>query len=101
MEGTIIFIDEIDALAVSRDGGDIHEATRRILSLILQRIEGFQGKSKSLLICATNRPQDLDSAMLSRFDLSIQYPMPDFETRKAIFCRYAKQLANDHKGEFK
>ena len=86
---------QIDGLVASRDGGDMHEATRRLLSLLLQHIEGFHGKTASLFIGATNRPQDLDSALLSRFDLIINYPMPDFDTRIAIFGRYAKQFANN------
>lgn len=36
--GAIIFIDEVDALAGSRDKGDMHEATRRVLSVILQKV---------------------------------------------------------------
>ena len=70
----------------------MHEATRRLLSVILQKVEGFQGKCNSLIICATNRYQDLDSALISRFDLIIKYNMPDYTTRKAIITRYAKQF---------
>ena len=81
LEGTIIFIDEVDSVAGSRDNSHMHEATRRILSVVLQRVEGFKGKGKSLLICATNRRSDLDAALLSRFDLSIKFELPDFETR--------------------
>ena len=50
------------------------------------------GKCNSLIICATNRPQDLDAALLSRFDLMIKYNMPDAKTRIAIIQRYAKQF---------
>lgn len=35
----------------------MHEATRRILSVILQNIEGFKQGSKNVLVCATNRKQ--------------------------------------------
>jgi len=45
-----------------------------------------------MLICATNRKQDLDPAMLSRIDLSISFDLPDFHSRAAIFKRYAKHL---------
>ena len=71
----------------------MHEATRRLLSVILQRTEGFNGKGKSLLLCATNRKQDLDAALLSRFDLSIRYDLPSIEARVAILKRYAKQFS--------
>ena len=94
-DGAIIFIDEIDALASSRDNSNMHEATRRVLSIVLQRIEGFSKAGRSVLICATNRKSDLDSALISRFDLSIRYDVPDFETRKSIFGRYAQQLSSD------
>lgn len=88
----MIFIDEIDALVGNRDNSQMHEATRRILSVILQRVEGFAGRGRNVLVCATNRKQDLDRALLSRFDVCIKYDLPDMETRKAIFKRYAKHL---------
>ena len=76
----IIFIDEIDALATSRDS-QIHEASRRTLGVLLRRVDGFSSHensshekgSKTLLICATNRMQDLDAALLSRFDSSVRF----------------------------
>jgi ATP-dependent 26S proteasome regulatory subunit len=95
MDGAVIFIDEVDGLAGSRDSGGMHEATRRLLTTILQRVEGFHGKSKSLLVCATNRKQDLDAALLSRFDLSIHYDLPNPTARLAIIQRYAKQFTNN------
>ncbi len=90
--GAIIFIDEVDALATSRDS-NMHEATRRLLSVILQSIEGFKGRNKNVLICATNRKQDLDAALLSRFDVAIRFERPNRPARQAIFGRYAKHLS--------
>ena len=87
----IIFIDEIDALAGSREN-DMHEASRRVLSTLLRKIDSFESTTDVLLICATNRKQDLDKAMLSRLDLSIQFALPDQLSRAAIFKRYAKHL---------
>lgn len=66
----------------------MHEATRRILSVILQRVEGFQGSGNNVLIGATNRKQDLDAALISRFDTCIRYQLPDQETRLAILKRW-------------
>mmetsp|Transcript_5908 Transcript_5908/g.8122 ORF Transcript_5908/g.8122 Transcript_5908/m.8122 type:complete len:542 (+) Transcript_5908:42-1667(+) len=88
---SIIFIDEIDSLATSR-GPNMHEATRRILSTLLRRIEGFEEKSGVIVIGATNRKSDLDEAMLSRFDISIKFSLPDVGERADIFKLYAKQL---------
>lgn len=54
MGRVIIFIDEIDAIAQSRES-DMHEASRRILSTLLRKIDSFESSSNVLLICATNR----------------------------------------------
>ena len=111
----IIFIDEIDALATSRGGegegggagGEgIHEATRRLLSVLLRRIDGFrqsedgkgggeggESKGQALLIAATNRKADLDPALVSRFDLCVPFPLPGTAAREAIISRYARQLS--------
>ena len=95
--GAILFIDEIDSMVTSRDSGNMHEVTRRILSTLLTHMEGFDGKhssnNQSLLICATNRKQDLDSALLSRFGATIYYPLPNVSSRIQIIKRYAKQLS--------
>ncbi|KAG2766691.1 hypothetical protein PC129_g89 [Phytophthora cactorum] len=95
LDGAIIFIDEIDALAGDRSGGTMHEASRRILSVLLQKVEGFASAKKTTVVCATNRKQDLDAALISRFDLSIRYNLPDETTRRAVFGRYAKQLSDE------
>ncbi|KAG7402134.1 hypothetical protein PHYBOEH_005697 [Phytophthora boehmeriae] len=95
LDGAIIFIDEIDALAGDRSGGTMHEASRRILSVLLQKVEGFASAKKTTVVCATNRKQDLDAALISRFDLCIRYNLPDEKTRRAVFSRYAKQLSEE------
>lgn len=75
----------------------MHEVSRRVLSVLLQRIEGFveNSDSRTIVIGATNRKQDLDSALLSRFDLSITFPPPSEIERKAIFKIYASHLRDD------
>jgi len=79
MGSVILFIDEIDSLATSREAG-LHEATRRILST----------DGEVLVICATNRKKDLDPALISRTDITIRFELPDANTRSEIFKRYAK-----------
>lgn len=88
----ILFIDEIDSLAGSRDG-NMFEATRRILSVLLRRLDGLDSASGTLTIGATNRKNDLDHALISRFDQTIHFPMPDPSERAAIFANYAKHLS--------
>lgn len=88
---SLIFLDEIDSLAGSRDDGMI-EATRKILSVLLRKLDGFEGKPKTMTIGATNRKQDLDRALVSRFDKSIYFPLPDVSERTAILGNYSVHL---------
>ncbi|XP_009410260.2 uncharacterized protein LOC103992340 isoform X2 [Musa acuminata AAA Group] len=89
--GAIIFLDEVDSFAVARDS-EMHEATRRILSVILRQIDGFEQEKQVVVIAATNRKQDLDPALISRFDSLISFSLPDQKTREEIGAQYAKHL---------
>ena len=48
---------------------NMHEVSRRMLSTLLRKIDSFESNNDVMLICATNRKQDLDEAVLSRVDL--------------------------------
>lgn len=63
----------------------MHEASRRILSTLLRKIDSFESTTNVLLICATNRKQDLDPAIISRLDLSVKFELPDQLSRSAIY----------------
>ncbi|XP_057764967.1 uncharacterized protein LOC130985834 [Salvia miltiorrhiza] len=97
-DGAIIFLDEVDSLATTRDT-DIHEATRRLLSVLLRQIDGFEQEKKVVVIAATNRKQDLDPALLSRFDSMVTFALPDQQTREAIVTQYAKHLTKTELAE--
>ncbi|KAF4707665.1 hypothetical protein FOZ62_010037 [Perkinsus olseni] len=93
--GVIVFVDEVDALASSRDDpSGMHEASKRVLSVLLRELDGFStpGKANAMLIAATNRKQDLDQAFVSRIDTSVEFALPDEASRAAIFGLYARQL---------
>ncbi|CAA6670000.1 unnamed protein product [Spirodela intermedia] len=90
-DGAIIFLDEIDSFAASRDS-EIHEATRRMLSVLLRQIDGFEQEKRVIVIAATNRKQDLDPALISRFDTMIPFFLPDQHNREKIASQYAKHL---------
>ncbi|XP_027367078.1 probable 26S proteasome regulatory subunit 10B isoform X1 [Abrus precatorius] len=90
--GAIIFLDEIDSFAAARDI-EMHEATRRILSVLLRQIDGFEQDKKVVVIAATNRKEDLDPALISRFDTMIPFGLPDHHNRQEIASKYAKHLS--------
>jgi len=56
--GAVIFIDELDSLATTR-GNDMHEATRRMLGVLLRYLDGFDQNKRAVVVGATNVPGDL------------------------------------------
>ncbi|MBX3721355.1 MAG: ATP-binding protein [Turneriella sp.] len=90
-EPLILFLDEIDALAPSRNE-KLFEASRRLLSVLLRKIDGLETQSNIITVGATNRPQDLDSALLSRFDSILEFNEPAVEDIRELLGFYAKQL---------
>ncbi len=92
----ILFLDEIDALAPSRNE-KLFEATRRLLSVLLRKIDGIESRPNCLIIGATNRKDDLDQALLSRFETIINFPYPKNEDIIPILSIYAKHLSNQEK----
>ncbi|TXT59570.1 MAG: Vps4-like ATPase [Promethearchaeota archaeon] len=84
---SLIFIDEIDSLATKRGGGSESGGERRVKTQLLSEIQGLKTtENKPLLVLgATNRPWDLDNAMLSRFQKKVYVPLPDLEARAEIF----------------
>ena len=93
-----LFLDEIDSLATAR-GSNMHEATRRVLSVLLREIDGFEPNDKTMLIGATNRKKDLDSALIDRFDNSIHFRLPKQSERQSILENYAKHLTQEEIGQ--
>lgn len=87
----ILFVDEIDALAPSRSD-KLFEATRRLLSVLLRKIDGIESKSNYITIGATNRPDDIDEALMSRFDTLIRFPLPSQGDIEEMLKLYAMQL---------
>lgn len=84
-ERAIIFFDEMEALGTKR-GGD-STVMNRIVPELLAQIQGFDNSKTHLLVLgATNRPWDMDKALLrsGRFDELLYIPLPDWEARKFI-----------------
>ncbi|MCY0859987.1 MAG: ATP-binding protein [Sulfolobaceae archaeon] len=83
----IVFIDELDSLALSRQS-DIHEVTHRLVNIMLMRLQDLHDKGLPVLIIgATNVPQEIDEAFLrpGRFDEVIYVPLPDESGREKIW----------------
>jgi katanin p60 ATPase-containing subunit A1 len=92
---SIIFIDEIDSIALSRN--EMQEGSRRLLSTLLTELSGFKGNEDRFVftIAATNTPWDLDEAILSRFPLQVYVPLPDTEACEQILRIQLKELEHN------
>ena len=95
---TIIFFDEIDAIAPRRGAGseDSH-VTERVVNQLLTEMDGLQELTDIVIVGATNRPDILDTSLLrpGRFDRIILTPVPDKRTRKEIFKVHTKGMPLD------
>lgn len=82
---SIIFFDEIDALASSREG-ELTQASQNVLTSLLNEIDGVEELNGVVVVAATNRPAELDSALLrpGRLDRHIYVAPPDVEARLQI-----------------
>ena len=94
----IIFIDEIDSIASSRENDELgSRVTERVVDTLLTEMDGLQELKNVVVLAATNRPDAIDPALLrpGRFDKIVEIPMPDFDTRLAIFGVHTKRMPLD------
>ncbi|CAD8122393.1 unnamed protein product [Paramecium sonneborni] len=93
---SVLFFDEIDAIAPQRQGST--DVSDRVLIQLLTEIDGFESLKNVIIIAATNRPASIDKALLrpGRFDHLVFVDVPDREGRKAIFeVNLKKMKVND------
>ncbi|MCD6434704.1 MAG: AAA family ATPase, partial [Candidatus Diapherotrites archaeon] len=82
---SVIFIDEIDAIAPKREEVT-GEVERRVVSQLLTLMDGLKARGQVVVIAATNRPDAIDEALRrpGRFDREISIGVPDRNARKEI-----------------
>eukprot|EP00455_Lapot_gusevi_P026228 TRINITY_DN2769_c0_g1_i4.p1 TRINITY_DN2769_c0_g1~~TRINITY_DN2769_c0_g1_i4.p1 ORF type:complete len:226 (+),score=19.37 TRINITY_DN2769_c0_g1_i4:113-790(+) len=85
MQPAVIFIDEIDSLLSARTDNEF-EGSRRLKTEFLTSFDGLgsSDQERILVIGATNRPQDLDQAVLRRLVKRLYIPLPDAKARRSI-----------------
>jgi len=96
---SIIFIDELDAIAARRvDLGTSGEReVQRTMMQLLAEMDGFDPLGNVKIIGATNRIDILDPAILrpGRFDRIIEVPLPDKKGRAEIFAVHVRKMSTD------
>ncbi|KAJ5068794.1 spastin [Anaeramoeba ignava] len=82
---SIVFVDEIDSILSKRKQNE-NESSRRLKTEFLIQLDGATTPSNDriLIMAATNRPWDLDDAVLRRLSKRVYVPLPDFEARKIL-----------------
>ncbi|WP_156308441.1 AAA family ATPase [Sphingobacterium endophyticum] len=91
----VLFLDEFDQLGKARgdDENDVGEM-RRLVNSIIQQIDYLP--DEVLLICATNHIDIIDSALIRRFQIRVQYDMPDNDSLdhyyESLLSRFPKEL---------
>ncbi|KAJ3417576.1 AAA ATPase, CDC48 sub [Chytridiales sp. JEL 0842] len=100
---SVIFFDEIESivgkrgLEVGDSQGARDQVSERVLSTLLNEMDGIETADGVLIVGATNRPDMIDAALMrpGRFDRVIYVPPPDSVARHAIFKIYTKDIQLD------
>ena len=96
---SIIFIDELDAVGTARSGHSLNREQDQTLNQLLVELDGFGGEDQVVVMAASNRLDQLDSALLrpGRFDRQVLVGQPDLSSREAILRVHTrnKPLASD------
>lgn len=93
----IIFIDEIDAIGSKRsdaEGLNGEREVQRTMLELLNQLDGFSQLANVKVICATNRPDTLDPALMrsGRLDRKIELPLPNEDARFDILQIHSKKM---------
>ncbi len=90
----IIFFDEIDSIAPKRGQESGVKVTERMVNQLLTEMDGVESLERVIVIAATNRPDILDEALLrpGRFDVIVEIPLPDKESRLDILKIHTKEM---------
>jgi len=95
---SIVFIDEIDAIAPKREEVS-GETERRMVAQLLTRMDGLKTRGQVVVIGATNRPDALDAALRrpGRFDREIEIGVPDKDGRQEVLQIHTRGMPLDDK----
>lgn len=95
----IVFIDEFDSIGEKRSyaGSGIDKENNRLITTLLNEMDGFEASTGVLVIAATNSYQSLDAALVrpGRFDLKYTVSNPDAAARSELIAIYTKNMKLD------
>ena len=88
----VVLLDEFDALGKERDRGQEHGELQRVVTALLQLMDGYAGES--ILVFATNHQFMLDSALWRRFEAIISFPLPKEQDRLLMFRLFFRAFSH-------
>ncbi|MFP3599168.1 AAA family ATPase [Chryseobacterium sp. SIMBA_029] len=93
-ERSVLFLDELDQIGKARgsDDKDVGEM-RRLVNTLIQLIDYYP--ENALLLCATNHPEIIDTALIRRFQLKINYEMPSHEFLNTYYDSLMSKFPED------
>lgn len=93
-ERSVLFLDELDQIGKARgsDDKDVGEM-RRLVNTLLQLIDYYP--ENALLLCATNHPEIIDTALIRRFQLKVRYEMPSKEFLNTFYDQILAAFPED------
>jgi len=96
----VLYFDEIDSIAEKRDMS--HEATRRVMSVLLQNMDGIEKKGNVYVVASTNRIESLDPALTrpGRFDLILKVDVPKYEQLVQLYEHYVHKVRSKAKKDY-
>ena len=92
MAPCVVFIDELDAIALDRAYQELRGDVTEIVNALLTEMDGINERSGICFIAATNRIDSLDRSVRSRFEEEIDFNLPDTNDRYEILYRNTKNF---------
>jgi len=91
----VLYLDEIEALSFDRifPGEEARAASRRVITVVLERLESLAGMGEALAVASTNRPDAVDPSLVGpgRFDRLIEVPLPDGDEKREILAIHQRR----------
>ncbi|MFP4050979.1 MAG: CDC48 family AAA ATPase [Thermoplasmata archaeon] len=94
---TVVFLDEIDAIAGERGNRGRDGVTDRVVNQLLTSLDGIEDTTNIIVLAATNRPDRIDTALLraGRFDHRLSVSIPTEDARREIFKVHTQYMPLD------
>lgn len=91
---TVVFFDEVDAIAAARSSDGGTDAVDRVVSQLLTELDGIEPRDDVVVIAATNRPDIVDPALLrpGRLERTVEVSLPDRAAREEIFHIHTRDV---------